>query len=95
MTFEPFTRNMHIVITTGASEQFSPNEINEALRRHFLQDWGDVVEEDKSANKRSFLEGGMLLSSYVFRENKLWVITDAGWRETLHQVTTVLLPEEY
>ena len=83
-----FLKDMDVVITPGASQLLSDENINEALRRHSNKDWGNVSDEDNET-------GGMLLSSYTFEGQEIWVITDYGWKDTDHKVTTILLPEEY
>lgn len=90
-----FFKDMDVVITRGASQLLSDENINEALRRHSNKDWGNVSDEDKKTNDEAYEVGGMLLSSYTFEGQKIWVITDYGWKDTDHKVTTILLPEEY
>ena len=70
----------------------------EYIARHARGDWGELCEEDKTANAEALRHGSRLLSSYVLPDQtKLWVITDAVIDETTgeRQATTVLLPEEY
>jgi hypothetical protein len=62
-----------------------------ALARHSRGDLGDICEEERQVNERGVVEQGMILSAYhSARGVKFWVITDPG-----HEVTTVLLPEDY
>ena len=80
-----------IVITSNADAILTPNDIKTALRRHWQCDWGDVCAEVRKGNERSVREQGMILSAYQSAKGiKFWVITDPG-----HEVTTVLLPEDY
>ena len=37
-----FFKDMDVVITPGASQLLSDENINEALRRHSNKDWGNV-----------------------------------------------------
>ncbi|MEO7677456.1 MAG: hypothetical protein ABIV39_11905 [Verrucomicrobiota bacterium] len=80
-----------IVITTNADTVLPPEEVRTALTRHRRCDWGDVCAEDRKVNERGVLEQGMILSSYQTSNGvKFWIITDPG-----HEVTTVLLPDDY
>jgi len=79
------------VITANAQSVLTPEEVNAALMRHARCDWGEVCAEDRKVNERGVLEQGMILSAYQSAKGvKFWVITDPG-----HEVTTVLLPEDY
>lgn len=80
-----------IVITRGAIEILSHDEIQSALIRHMLGDWGDVCQEDWNQNNEAIQEGQRVLSSYRSKTgNKFWIITE--WDRS---VTTILLPAEY
>ena len=80
-----------IVITADADAVITSEEVKTALRRHWQSDWGDVCAEDRKVNNRAVLEQGMILSVYHSAKGvKFWVITDPG-----HEVTTVLLPDDY
>lgn len=80
-----------MVITANAQSVLTQDDVNMALVRHSQGDWGDVCEEDKRTNDRRVQEQGMLLSAYQSAKGvTFWVITDPG-----HEVTTVLLPEDY
>jgi hypothetical protein len=61
-----------------------------ALRRHHAGDWGDVDDEDQTANDMAVMQGERLLSAYQCMGTKIWIITEAD-----RSVTTFLLPEEY
>ena len=79
------------VITANAQAVLTQEDVNMALTRHSRCDWGDVCADDAKVNERGVLEQGMILSSYLSAKGvKFWVITDPG-----HEVTTVLLPEDY
>lgn len=89
----PLFRSPNIVMTPGAEKALKEanQEASEFLKRHFEGDWGDIDKDDAKANNESVKSGGMILSSYKTKKGeKIWVITDPG-----HEVTTVLLPEEY
>ncbi|MDZ4861687.1 MAG: hypothetical protein SGI88_22160 [Candidatus Hydrogenedentes bacterium] len=80
-----------IVITTNADNVLTPEDVKTALLRHRQCDWGDVCAEDRKVNECGVLEQGMILSTYhSTKAIKFWVITDPG-----HDITTVLLPEDY
>ena len=88
--------NLGQVVATSGIADFVSDDIprNIALRnlliRHANGDWGDVDEEDHSANDIALLQGNRVLSSYRLADRKVWVITDAD-----RSSTTVLFPEEY
>ncbi len=70
----------------------------EYIARHAKGDWGELCEEDKTANAEALTHGSRLMSAYTLPDQtKLWVITDAVIDETTgeRQATTLLLPEEY
>lgn len=61
------------------------------INRHLNGDWGDLDEEDKAANDEALIEPyDRILSSYSFRGEKIWIITE--WDRS---VTTVLFPSDY
>jgi len=63
----------------------------EFITRHAKGDWGEVCEEDKSANDQAVGREERLLSAYKTRRGeRVWVITEAD-----RSATTILLPEEY
>lgn len=82
-----------IVATPGALEALAEaNQTpNEFLSRHLQGDWGDLCDDDKTANQEALEQGLRLMSSYPFgNDRKLWIITEAD-----RSVTTLLLPEDY
>jgi len=61
------------------------------LNRHSSGDWGEVDEDDKTANNDALLHGDRILSAYrTAKGTKIWVITEAD-----RSSTCILLPEEY
>jgi hypothetical protein len=61
------------------------------LCRHAAGDWGELGQEDMTANARALKEGTRLLSSYQLKDGEIvWVITEAD-----RSATTILLPHEY
>lgn len=86
-----------VVITPGALESFEQaNEHpTQYLKRHIQLDWGEVDEEDKSANDSALQTGSRLLSAYrLSTGTKIWIITEATV-EGQRPLTTILLPDEY
>ena len=80
-----------IVITSNARAILPPDDVSAAIIRHSRCDWGEVCAEDGEVNERGVRDLGMILSAYRSTTGvKFWVITDPG-----HEVTTVLLPEDY
>ena len=80
-----------VVSTPGALAALSRDDIETALRRHVMGDWGDVPEVDRNENDLSVREGFRVLSAYRGKSGcRFWVITEAD-----RSLTTVLLPEEY
>lgn len=79
------------VITPGALQALSHQDVLVALTRHASADWGDVCEEDRQSNEQALQQGARLLSAcHSTCGVKFWIITE--WDRS---VTTVLLPEEY
>ncbi len=83
-------------MTRGVNDLIDDNNkfakhVTRSLQRHAAGDWGDLCEEDWSANESALRHGDRLFS--VFKGNELptiWIITE--WDRS---VTTVLFPEEY
>lgn len=79
------------VITRGALDVLTAEDIAMALSQHAAGDWGDLCEEDRRENELSLRQGYRLLSASHSRTGvKFWVIMEAD-----RSVTTILLPEEY
>lgn len=80
-----------LLITRGALDALTQQEVIDALARHVGCDWGDVASEDWAENDLSLREGFRLLSAYHTESGvKFWIITEAD-----RSATTVLLPAEY
>ncbi len=81
----------HLVMTQGASQVLSVEDVTAAVRRHIQGDWGEVDQDDWRENDLSLKEGFRLLSAYTSKEGeRFWIITEAD-----RSATTVLLPSEY
>ena len=80
-----------IVSTPNALSQLKQDDILFAIQRHQAGDWGDVGEDDRTANERALVEGTRLWSVYHAESGvKFWLTTEAD-----RSHTTVLLPEDY
>ena len=80
-----------ILITPGALRTLALTDVRRALARHLRCDWGDVCDDDASANDASLTDGTRLLSVYHDRRaTRFWIITEAD-----RSATTILLPDEY
>ena len=73
--------------------------IQQSLKRHHSQDWGDCCKEDQQINNESLKMGMRLFSVYKipetlhqqnFSNDKVWIITEAD-----RSATTILFPSEY
>jgi hypothetical protein len=72
-------------------EQF---ELIGLVRRHALNDWGDLDEHDSAMNEAALTSEDRILSCYTVRDRNIYVITE--WTDELGSpITTVLLAEEY
>lgn len=84
-----------IVLTRGVNDKAAEDNefakfIFESLKRHIKGDWEDLCKKDREENELSLKKGFRLLSAYQFREEKIWIITEAD-----RSATTVLFPQEY
>lgn len=80
-------------MTEGAREAFETTGDNpeKFLDRHFSEDFGESPPEDLEINRQGARTGGMVMSIYSLSNGeRIYIITDDG-----HEVTTILLPEEY
>ena len=81
----------HLLATANAVQTLDPPSIQTALERHARGDWGELDQEDRTANNQALRDGGRLLS--VYRDSsgtKFYIVTEAD-----RSVTTILLPEDY
>lgn len=81
-----------VVVTPGIVElvdgDYSP--IIKFLARHQSGDWGLIDPEDAETNRQAVRLGNRILSAYMHKDTKIWIITESD-----RSVTTVLLPSEY
>lgn len=82
-----------VLATPGAMLAMEAHHILslDLLSRHLVGDWGQVPEEDATANREALKHGSRILSSYLLDDDvRVWIITEAD-----RSSTTFLLPEEY
>ena len=80
-----------LVATSNAVEALRSSDIELALSRHAMGDWGEVEPDDWEANEQALRLGGRLLSVYQSVSGaRFWIITERD-----RSATTVLLPEDY
>ena len=81
----------HVCATPDVAEEVPFEEQMDALARHAQGDWGDIDQEDWTANELALQEGFRLVSAYRSRNDvSFWIVTEAD-----RSVTTLLLPDEY
>lgn len=79
------------VLTIGARETLTNEDILTALSRHSRGDWGDLSASDREENELACTEGFRIFSTYRATDGtRFWVITEAD-----RSSTTIMLPEEY
>ena len=84
-----------LVLTRGVNDRVA---VDEDLAKHVVQsiarfrrrDWGEMCDEDRTANDWSIDNGERVLSAYGEGDSKVWII-----REHDGRATTVLFPSEY
>ena len=66
------------------------------LNRHQKGDWGDLKAHDRAANEAALKDGSRILSAYMVKGDRIWVITEAvGEDGVIRASTCILLPEDY
>ena len=87
-----------VVATPAALALLEKHGVSSAtlLNRHQRGDWGDFTRHDRVANDVALVNGSRLLSAYVIKGERIWVITEAvGEDGTTRASTCILLPKEY
>ena len=83
-----------VYVTPTAVEALIRNEeeLMHLLKRHREGDYGaEMCYDDRVVNEESIKRGDRVLSSYTLKDGTvIWIITSAGWQETL-----ALVREEY
>lgn len=86
----------NVVATLGALDLLDRHALNAAnlLSRHVWGDFGDLDDDDKTANLSAIGNNARIFSAYIVGRpscpEKVWVITEAD-----RSVTTIPLPSEY
>lgn len=79
------------VITPNAQATIHADDIQVAVARHAIGDWGECFPSDARDNDEALEKGWQIHSVYRDREGQsFWIITEAD-----RSVTTILLPEDY
>ena len=66
------------------------------LNRHQCGDWGDLTRHDRVANDEALVNGSRLLSAYVVKGERVWIITEAvGEDGVTRSSSCILLPQDY
>lgn len=66
------------------------------LSRHQYGDWGDLVAHDRDANEAALKNGSRILSAYMVKGDRLWIITEAVGEDGLSRASSCILrPEDY
>lgn len=80
-----------LVITPGAWDGLTQDDVIRGLVRHMVGDWGELDEFDWKQNECAVDGDLRLLSRYSARSGTVfWIITEHD-----RSVTTILLPNEY
>ena len=80
-----------IVATPNARQSITQDDILTGIQRHQAGDWGNLTDDNRTANDRALAQGGRILSAYqATNGTKFWLITEAD-----RSTTTILLPEDY
>lgn len=79
------------VMTRGALEELTADDILAGLKRHCVGDWGELDPSDKARNDQALADEGRLVSRYRSPAGVLfYIITECD-----RSFTTTLLPHEY
>ena len=80
-----------VVITSAALETLPNDDVQNAVRKHAGGDWGELDDEDQTANEQALVSGLRLFSAYRTECGiRFYIVTE--WDRS---VTTILLPEDY
>lgn len=69
-------------------------EVNQALHKFFIGDWGIVNDEDKQANIEALQYFDRVLGAYMTSKGKIW-ISGESHNGTYYDIVIVLFPKEY
>ena len=80
-----------IIVSRRLTKRFSRCDVNAVLIQHMTGDWGDVNDTQWKANELAIQTGdGQVLSSFIFDDERILIMTDAERQETI-----CLLSDEY
>ena len=80
-----------IVATPNARQSITQDDILLGIQRHQAGDWGNLTDDNRTANDRALAQGGRIVSAYqATNGTKFWLITEVD-----RSTTTILLPEDY
>ena len=84
-----------VVMTKGIASALEEDEnfameVNTALAKYQLGDWGVTCDEDAEMNDVAVQVGERILAVYETYKGNIWIITE--WNRS---VTTILFPSEY
>lgn len=79
-----------VLVTAGAEMALEYEEIFDLLRWHGQLKKGDLCEEDYNLNRMALKTGDRILSCYIIRGEKFYVITEGD-----RSYTTLMKAEEY
>lgn len=75
-------------VTQWAREQAI--DLTKLMWRHHCGEWGDLCENDKTANNEALETGDRILSAYQVIDRKIFIITEHD-----RSRTTIMLASEY
>ncbi len=94
----PLFRLGRVVATPAALALLEKHGVSSAtlLNRHQCGDWGDLTRHDRVANDAALVNGSRLLSAYVVKGERIWIITEAvGEDGVTRSSSCILLPQDY
>ena len=87
-----------VVATPGALAVLERHGVGSSvlLNRHQKGDWGDLNAHDRAANEAALKDGSRILSAYMIKGDRIWVITEGVCEDGVTRACTcILLPEDY
>ena len=87
------TGNFYMTLGIDNAIKQNNNYFKELVRcfeKYLKCDWGDLTEEDITANERALINGDRILGAYNTSQGKVYIITEAD-----RSVTTILFATEY
>jgi hypothetical protein len=83
-----YTRPIKFSLGKVYVTQLAVEALMHLLKRHREGDYGaEMCYDDRVVNEESIKRGGRVLSSYTLKDKTvLWIITAAGWQESVAMV---------